>query len=765
MPQNYKITSIISAALIFLVPIFFIPGGALFLDSTKSALFTVGIVVMALSFLFESWKQGSVAFPKSYFVLAAALLPVAYLLSSLIATPSSLSLLGYDLEVGTFGYMLLGTLALFIVSVVYSETSRFLQALVAFFSSFSLLAIFMAVKILSHGNFLVLGNFSGNMGNPLGNWTDLGMAFALLALFSSIVIGMVSMKPLIKWLMYVVFILSTALLVVIGFSTAFVAALVGGVLLCLYFSKADGAPLEAGKRRIFSRETVLPLILTVASLIILINPTVSSTKGKLNDVISNTFHIQNTDVRPTLSATLSISKAVLSQASLLGSGPNTFQHDWLIFKPVNINSTPFWGVAFPYGVGFIPTQVASTGILGSAIWLVFLALLLVLAIKSLLRLPESLGMRFALVSSLAISLFIWIGSTAYSPSSSMLMLGFIFSGIFVAAAAKSGVIEIKSMSLIHPSQLRALSLVAIVLLSAGSVWLGWIGVQRTASAYHFSRAVNLSNTQGASIDNIEGELNKAIALSPVDTHYIALSRLEFAKAQSIATSATGTPEQNQALFQDALSKSVSAAKAAVSNNPAEYQNWTQLGLIYSSLVPAPLKVQGAYENAQFAFSEALKRNPNNPELYLDLARLEIANGNADNARSYIRNAVTLKSDYADAYLLLAQLEISQKNLSGAISSTESLAQLVPNDPGVEFELGILKYSNNDFSGASDALQKAIKLEPNYANAKFYLALSLAKLGQTDEARQILQDLSATNPNNQDLKAALQSLSTSTKKKR
>lgn len=169
-------------------------------------------------------------------------------------------------------------------------------------------------------------------------------------------------------------------------------------------------------------------------------------------------------------------------------------------------------------------------------------------------------------------------------------------------------------------------------------------------------------------------------------------------------------------------------------------------------------MEGAYENAQFAYNEALKRNPNNPELSLYLAQLELNNGRVDTARSYIRNSIALKEDYANAYLMLAQLELAQNNLPAAIVSTEALVQLAPNNAGIHFELGLLKYSSEDYNGAANAFAKALSIAPDYANAKYYLGLSFVRLGRIGEARVQFEELLATNQDNAELKRALEDLS-------
>ncbi len=332
-------------------------------------------------------------------------------------------------------------------------------------------------------------------------------------------------------------------------------------------------------------------------------------------------------------------------------------------------------------------------------------------------------------------------------------LAFVFSGLFIAAISQAGIIPIRTIDLKKAPQNRFATVSALVVLVASVAALGWVGYGKTLAAYHFKKAIDLSNTPNTPLSAVGNELISAVDAAPADIHYVALSRLHFSIAQA-AASATTSPEQNREVFQESISRSIEAARLAVSTNPAGYQNWVVLGTVYSSLVPKPLEVEGAYENARFAYNEALKRNPNNPELYLSLAQLELNKGDADTARSLIRSSIALKEDYANAYLMLAELELAAGNTAEAIASAENLAILVPNNPGLHFELGLLKYGSGNFSGAEKDLNQALILSPEYANARYYLGLTLAELGRFSEAEAELGALLQTNPDNVELESAL-----------
>src|SRR3990167_3290423 len=561
MNQTHRTSFLITISLLFLLPIFFIPGGLLSLHVAKSALLTLGVVAIMLSFLLETWRKGELNLPWHPFMLVTILLPLVYFFSALSSMPSFLSFFGYNFEVGTFGYMLLVSVILILISITFTDTQKILQALTAFFVSFALIVVFTTIKILS-GGAPVWGIFFSNTDNPIGKWTDLATAFGLLSMFSILVLGMLPMKKSLRALCYSIFVLSTMLLAVINFSTNFIFTLGASVILFVYFQIIEkhflntAATLPQTSSRFFLKPTFLPIVLGVVSLVFLINPTVPSTGSKLADLVTKVFDVSNTEVRPSFSATLSVSKAALSQSVLLGSGPNTFSQDWLSYKPTIVNSTPFWSVAFPFGIGFIPTQIASTGVLGIALWLAFFALLIFFGVKALGKIPESRALRFTLVTSFIALIYLWIASFFYVPSFTMLTLAFIFSGLFLATCRQMDIIPSRVIFFSKNVTTKFISTLVVIILTVGSGALGFVSFNKTVSAFYFNKTAKLSNTSSVTAPLVEEAVNKAIEFSPTDIYYVALSQIYFTRAQEVAASNAGTPEENLATFEDAISKNI-----------------------------------------------------------------------------------------------------------------------------------------------------------------------------------------------------------------
>lgn len=755
MQNQYTFSFKTLLALTFLLPIFFSPFLAVPLGISKVLLLTVLGLVAFSALLWSSFKDGGIVLPKTTILWAALLLPAIYVVSALFSKTPWLSLFGYGLETGTAASITLLSLIFIITAVTVKGREKLLKIYSAAFISFLILSLFAVIKIISGGDSLVLNNFVGNMGNPVGAWTDYSMIFAVLAILSVLAVEMLSLRGLARGAAFLGFALSLFLLAVINFSTSWILLIILATIFIVYFVTIDARRGAAGQER-KRIGIILSGILAGVSLLFLFNPVVSPTKGSLSEMISGAFGVSNTSVRPTFSTTLEVSGAALKENLILGSGPNTFNKSWLLYKPLDINNTPFWNIAFPFGVGFIPTQAASVGLLGFAVWGLFLVSLVALSIKAFTRAPEDGTDRFMLLSSSLVSLFLWISMFVYTPSQVMLAIAFLFSGLFVVACVNARILEEKHLRFSDSPLAHFVSVLVMLALSAGVLVFAVGAYQKIFSAIHLQRAVILSNTAGVSVEEIEMALGRATNLSPNDSLLLTLSNLEIARANAALNSTEGTQEENVAKFQNALSASIAYARGAIGLNNS-YENWRALGGIYASLVGEPLNVSGALDEARNTYNSAQALNPKSPEIPLLMARLDVANGDLVKARENIALAIERKSDYVDAYYLLSQIEVRDNNLPKAIQSVETSVILAPGDVGLLFQLGILKYANKDFSGAIGVLNQALALTPDFANAKYYRGLALAELKRNAEAIKDFEEILITNPDNELIESILANL--------
>lgn len=745
-------------SLIFLLPLFFVPSLAVPILISKNILLVVGLTLVSIVFLIGRLKRGNISFPKHKILLSVIVIPVVYLLSSLSSISKNLSLFGYNLEVGTFASIVIFFLLFGLTTLIFNDRQKIFKLQGALFLSFLLVALFSLVKLFSEGKLLVLNNFSGPLGNPIGNWTDYSIYFGLFALLTTIALQNLSIKRPMRIFLYAGFAVSLFMLAVINFTLAWALTLAGALLILGVAVGKQMLNVTKGGEVINYFNYKYSIALVIISLLFVLNPTISSTTGTIGNSISSIFNIQNTEVRPSLEATLEVTKPVLKADPIFGSGPNTFSREWLINKPNVINQTAFWNVAFPFGIGFLPTQLASVGVVGSLFWAIFLVLLGILGFKALIKNPSTIPAdRYLLTSTFIGTLFLWIAAIIYVPSLVMIALTFIFTGLFISTCAATGIIGNKTITFGSSPRKNLLSLVTILLILIGVVTFGFKVFQKTISSLYFQSALVAANTGSQTPEWIKERINKAAGFSAEDLYFRALSTLLFNQAQLIVNKEDAATTENVEAFREAYSESLTYAQAAIDTNPTNYENWIGLGGLYEALVPAPFAVEGAYENAKAAYEGARLRNPKSPEIPLILGRLDLAKNNTEGARENINQAIALKNDYAAAYFLQARLEIGANNIITAIKAAESGAILSPGNAGVFFELGLLKYSNKDFLGAGQAFAEAIRIVPDYANAQYFLGLSLYELKMNDDALAQFRALLKTNPDNAEVKLIIGNL--------
>jgi cytochrome c-type biogenesis protein CcmH/NrfG len=488
----------------------------------------------------------------------------------------------------------------------------------------------------------------------------------------------------------------------------------------------------------------------------------------LSGFFANHFNLTNMDVRPSFSTTLDIAKATLRSQPLFGSGPNTFVNQWLYYKPTEIIGTVFWNTDFNYGIGLLPTFLVTTGLFGILSWLIFFCIYIYLAMKVLFAKIEDEFTKYLVTSSFFVSLYLWIMAWVYVPSAVILILTFFFTGLFLASVFLAGVLPLSDESFSYSQKVGFIFSFVLVALFVGVSALGFGLFKNSQSLWYFQKSYYALKTQNDATA-AEGFMNKAIAAMPYDVYYRSLAEIEIAKIQAIVaqiaqtTSASGsgqsaTKSQTDSLnaaATSALGRAVSAGLSARAADPTNYLNWIELGRVYESAVP--LKVSDAYQYAASAYNEALRRNPQNPGIYLLFAQLDVDQNNLDEAKQYAQAAISAKPDYLDAYYLLAQIEVDQKDLKSAIDSVTTATSLDPNDPALLFQLGVLQFNNSDFTGAITTLSKSLTLSPQYSNAQYFLGLSYEAGGDHKDAIAQFEALQKTNPDNAQVSTILKTL--------
>lgn len=474
-------------------------------------------------------------------------------------------------------------------------------------------------------------------------------------------------------------------------------------------------------------------------------------------------------VTPSYTSSWNIAANVLTAnptGLLFGSGPGTFAYDYARFKPVEVNQTVFWNVVFDRSKSHAITMLATLGLIGTLLILVFGAVLLLRGLGRLLseRDHDEWKMTYILFVSWSLVVLMHI---LYSSNFTMHFLFWALSGLLASQVA--GKLWLKSFA---QAPKIALAFSAVFVVMAVGVLAGvFISEQRYEAELAFMRAVELDRS-GAPIGDVIGELLVATQKNSLsDVYYRNLSNALLIQAGQIISSAENgqlTEEQTQRVSQ-LVATSVNAARTATDIEPANRVNWVARGAIYRDVMPF---VGNAEDFAAATFTTAAQLEPANPVHYTNLGRIHLTVANraasllavedeevvAAAQQAYVQNlqtaeqafltAIALKGDYAPAHYYLAVVYEREGRLAESAARLAVLVQNNPADVGLAFELGILALRLQDLEVAKAALERVLSLAPDYSNAMWFLASVHELQGDRQSAIQLVERVSQLNPENE-----------------
>ncbi len=729
----------------------------------KALTVSLGALVVFIVAVLGMIKRGSITYPKSPVFLSLVGVLLVFLLSSIFSTSRMGSFLGYGFETVTSVFMLVMVLLTYLVSVSFSTIKKMLAVNAAFFIVAGLLGIFYVSRIFLGANFLSLGIFGSVLSNTIGKFNEIGIFFGASLLISLFALEILKLNKIQKVLTYIVGILSLFILIVVNFSTIWYVLGIIALIFFVYTAAHStvlaermtpvGSPAETGETRpeMPRRKLAIKTLVVAVVALLFVLPVGQDIASSIN----TKFEINNIEARPSWSATAGIIRDSFKKDPLLGVGPNRYAIAWQLYRP-DINLTNFWATNFDSGIGYLPTTVTETGILGGVAWLAFVLALFWLGLRSMFSRYTDRRVRYFVLSTLSVTIFLWTMNIFYVPGIVMTFLSFFFVGLFLASATLANVSTNRTFLFLQYPRLGFIVTMFGVITLVASAGLGYVMFEQGRASVFFEKA--LAAAQNNDISGAENGLLDAIRLSKRDVYYRSLAQLNLARVNNLITAASGKsgPTQEQKVeFQSDLANAVQAARLAQVADPFKYDNQTIVAQVYGTVVS--VGVEGSYEAAKAAYEEAIKVSPRNPGLYLSLAQLAVVHKDAKSAQSFLDQSLQLKPNYIDAIFFQAQLDAAQGNLASAVKHVEQIAVLTPTDPLIFFRLGLLKYDAKDYQGAIGAFEKSISLVPVYANAKYFLGLSYAAAGRQADAINLFTELKADNPTNTELDAILTNL--------
>lgn len=446
-------------------------------------------------------------------------------------------------------------------------------------------------------------------------------------------------------------------------------------------------------------------------------------------------------VRPSMVSTLLVGKRVLIEDGFFGIGAGNFSRAWQLYKPQDVINSQYFGYDFALGSDTLGTFFVTLGILGV---LAFLMLVLSGVYSTIISYRQNKeGQEHIILGLLALTLVYFLGAAFLVPLSyAMLVMWMVVAGLGLARAR---------LTEFHPSKKLAFLFVplAVVFLVNAVVTIN------KARAFSLFTKAQSAKT----IEEAEGLVTRATAIYHFDGFYRVL--VEYAITANRNLVSVDAKDQ-EALKNEYLRRAQTAVDyglTAVRLNPNNYQNYVTLGRAYELAVP--FDKEGGFNNAKKSYEEAIKLYPENPYLYLMLARLETSAGTKEGVREHLTDALRKKQNFADALYLMSQLEASESKIEEALTYAIEAIKSAPNDPATYVQAGLLFYGKKDFGNAVLALKTALEKDPNNANIAYFLALSLRDGGRPDLAKPLADELLKRNPGNADLEKFINSLTINT----
>jgi tetratricopeptide (TPR) repeat protein len=448
------------------------------------------------------------------------------------------------------------------------------------------------------------------------------------------------------------------------------------------------------------------------------------------------------NVRPNLASSLTVSKQVLLHDGVFGIGAGDYARAWQLYRPQSVVNSAYFGTEFNQGFGTTTTLLTTIGLAGLLAFLLLTLSALYSTYRSYRQAHEEnektiLGIL--LIVLVYFSVLAWIIPLSYA----MLVTWMVVSGFGLARA---------KLTEFHPSKKMASIVIPIAIIL---IAYSFVTINKARAFMYFAKAQASFSAQGPS-QEVDTYMAKAIAILPYDGFYRA--KIEYIISVQRTLIATETQDQEalkQAYLKNAEDAVNNAGLAAVKVNPSNYQNYVSLGRAYELAIP--FDKEGGYARAKKSYEEAIKLYPNNPYLYVMIARLEAQAGTKEAVRTQLTEALKKKQNFADALYLMSQLEASDEKLDEAIAYALEAVKSAPNDPLVYIQAGLLFYGKKDYQNAVTALQTGLQKDPNNANIAYFLALSLRDGGRPDLAKEIGDELLKRNPGNPDLETFLKSL--------
>ncbi len=360
--------------------------------------------------------------------------------------------------------------------------------------------------------------------------------------------------------------------------------------------------------------------------------------------------------------------------ALIGVGPEDYVNAYQRYKPLWMNGTKSWGIAYIQSSIPALTIMTTLGVIGLIAWLILFVKGFKLAFaKTTQAEKETKNLAILIAVGFLMQLLFPVNVVILT----LVAILIAFYTTFQKTDTNTMVLEplivfSRDQKFLDrrrwPQILIGLTLVVI------SLGVGLLLGRSYVTFYYFNQA----NKALAKNDAVKAYqyMTRATTLNPyMDVIRRQRAMLNLALATALANKAEPTDDDKQQIA-NLLQQATTEAKAATILDPNDWMNWYTLAQVYQKMIGA---AKDADQWAVQSYIKAIENNPTDPGLRISLGGIFLGQKDYQQAANIFRQAINVKPDYPNSYYNLAVALREAGDYKGAKQAYNTLLKLLKPD--------------------------------------------------------------------------------------
>jgi tetratricopeptide (TPR) repeat protein len=152
------------------------------------------------------------------------------------------------------------------------------------------------------------------------------------------------------------------------------------------------------------------------------------------------------------------------------------------------------------------------------------------------------------------------------------------------------------------------------------------------------------------------------------------------------------------------------------------------------------ELTGQPEKAEGALRQALEIDPDNLQIYSQLARSARNRGEAGSERAIYREILDLHPHHHATLMSLADVQLGENDTEGALRTLSEIEANYPNDMRSVVRLGFLYYESENFSESASRFETFLASEPGDHEVRFFLGIVRHRMGEDAAAIEVFSTI-------------------------